>query len=118
MPGKIVASPAHAEKMVREAYENFPEASISLACNKWRYGTKPGETFEFWFTDVEGGGQHYVVKLPDAVRGFHRFVDLVTDGKLPGLSLGPGWLTDTGEWDGECFDALLQCAIFGDVIYG
>ncbi len=115
----VIVTDAHAEKMVKEAYENFPEASISLDCVLWNYGTvKNGKPFRFKFVDREEDGKLYEITLVEAVKGFHVFVGLVLDGKLPGLSLGPDWLTDTGDWDGDGFDALAQCAIFGGVIYG
>lgn len=113
---RVVITEKHATDMVLDCYENFPEASISLDCVSWRYG-RGGHKFLFKFVDRETGAEH-IVTMALAIAGFHVFVNKVLAGELPGLHLGPKWLTDAGAWDGDCFDALLQCAIFHDVIYG
>jgi len=100
------------EKLVREAYENFPEASMCLVCVKWKY-----DKFEFVFIDQEENKKH-TVGLADALRGLDLFFTAVDGGKLPGLGLPAEYKTDTGLWDASAFDALNQFAIFGEVIYG
>lgn len=42
----------------------------------------------------------------------------LADGELKGLSLAKGNIADSCHWDAFDADALVQCAIFGDVIYG
>ena len=100
-------------ELVREAYENFPEASMCLRCVKWNY-----KTFEFRFIDDEDGGALKIVNLDCALRGLRLFVAAVRAGKLPGLGLPADFLNDTCDWDASAFDALNQMAVFGDVIYG
>lgn len=97
--------------LVREIYDNFPEASLCLSCTRWKY-----EEFDFRFTDEDG--HEHEVNLEKAVQGLRRFIRAVVDGKLPGLGLKAGFLTDTGDWDGFAFDAVNQMAIYGEVIYG
>ena len=89
-------------KLVRECYDNFPEASESLTPRRWKYAT-----FDFEFFDTEDGKTHRV-RLLDALRGLKLFVKEVRAGKLPGLGLSTNFLSDTGEWDASAFDALNQ----------
>lgn len=100
------------EKLVREAYDNFPEASMSLVCVGWKY-----EEFKFTFIDEEENKKH-IVRLKDAMKGLDLFMASVSRGELPGLGLPADYLKDTGSWDADAFDALNQMAIFGEVIYG
>lgn len=104
----------NAEKMVRSCYENFPEASYgsSLECVGWHYAK-----FIFNFIDHETG-KKYRVTLPQAIKGFKKFVAMVRAGELPGLGLAADFETSEDSWDGPCYDALAQCAILGEVIYG
>lgn len=97
--------------LVKEIYDNFPEASVCLSCTSWKY-----DRFEFHFTDEDG--KNYVVQKEDAIRGLRLFVAALYRGELRGLGLKPGYLKDTGEWDSFAFDALNQMAIYGEVIYG
>lgn len=103
---------AEEEKLVRECFDNFPEAGMCLRCIGWDY-----KAFDFEFLDTEDG-KKYRVRLPDAVRGLRLFVAEVRAGKLAGLGLPAEFLTDTGDWDAFAFDALAQMAVFGEVIYG
>lgn len=97
--------------LVKEVYENFPEAGVCVKCIRWKY-----DAFDFVFRDDEG--DKYIVRQADAVRGLRLFVRAVEAGKLPGLNLPAGYLRDTGLWDAWAFDALNQMAIYGEVIYG
>ena len=111
-------------QLVRSAYENFPEAALCFRCDAWSYGDKPGKPFRFVFVDVEEGGKRHVITEDDAVRGLRVFARLMSEGRLPGLGLPANYLSPEddfsalGDWDGFAFDALAQCAMFGDVIYG
>lgn len=101
-------------KLVRECYDNFPEAGECLRCVGWDY-----KKFVFEFMDEEETPvKRHVVRLPDAIRGLRLFIAAVDAGKLRGLSLPAHYLTDTGTWDAFAFDALNQMAVFGEVIYG
>jgi hypothetical protein len=108
---RSVAEDEADERLAREAFENFPEAAIAFDCRRWDY-----EAFDFEF--VDDAGKSHRVRLTDALRGLRVFCGLVDAGKLPGLELRAGYREDTGLWDAAAFDALLQCAIFGRVIYG
>lgn len=102
------------EKIVRDAYENFPEASAgsALQCVGWNY-----REFKFLFVDEETGEKHGVT-LPMAIKGLRLFIRAVNAGELPGLGLPAHYLSDLGTWDSIAFDALAQMAVFGEVIYG
>ena len=104
-------TPAQEEALVREVYENFPEAGVCVSCTLWEY-----DEFRFVFRDEEG--KNHVVRLPDAVRGLRLFAAAVSRDEFPGLGLPANYLRDTGAWDAFAFDALNQMAIFGEVIYG
>ena len=104
------------EKFIRDCYDNFPEASQSLVCTGWKY-----KKFLFVFLDPEEEGKEHVIRLADAIRGFRLFVQAVDSGKLPGLGLPADYLNledGPGIMDASCFDAMVQMAIFGEVIYG
>lgn len=102
------------KKLVREAYENFPEASqgSSLACVEWHY-----RYFIFKFIDTETG-KKYTVTLTTACKGLRLLLEALGKGELPGLGLRLSDITDTATWDAPCFDALAQMACFGEVVYG
>lgn len=111
-------------QLVRSAYENFPEAASCFGVESFSYGDKPGRPFRFVFVDYEDNSKRHIVTEDDAVRGLRIFAGLVNAGKLPGLGLPPNYLSPAddfdvlGDWDGFAFDALAQCAMFGEVIYG
>lgn len=113
-------NPEQEVALVMSAYENFPEAAMCFSCEDWSYGKK--KPFRFVFKDEEG--KEHTVLLADAVRGLRIFAALVLAGKLPGLDLPANFLSPAddfdalGDWDAYCFDALAQCAMFGEVIYG
>lgn len=103
------------ERYVRDAYDNFPEASMTLRCHGWDY-----KKFLFDFTDTEQGDE-YTITLPMAINGLRLFVEAIDAGKFPGISRGPNWLDPvdgTGDLDADAFDAMAQMAVFGEVIYG
>lgn len=102
------------ERMVRSLYENFPEASSgsALQCIGWKY-----QAFKFNFIDTEDG-KKYEITLPKAMKGFRILTKLVEAGELPGLGLTPDFKASEDSWDAYAIDALAQCAVFGEVIYG
>lgn len=115
-------TPEQERQLVRSAYENFPEAAQCFACESFSYGDKPGRPFKFVFVDDEG--KRHTITEAAAVRGLRVFAVLVGAGRLPGLGLPAHYLSPAddfdalGEWDAFAFDALAQCAMFGEVIYG
>ena len=97
------------EQIIKEVTENLPDYSINLICTGWKYS----ET-RFSFMNEEDG-KKYVIGLPELLKGYDILAAKVAGKKLffDGLDIG-----DPGSWDADSVDALVQCAIFGDVIYG
>jgi hypothetical protein len=107
-----------------EVFQNLPEASMSLSCTGWKYGDKDPKEFKFTFEDEEEYDENdkpkrYTVKIADAEKGVAKVIEQILAGKLfvGGLSTMED-LMDLGNWDAEVVDACVQCAIFGEVIYG
>jgi hypothetical protein len=109
---KNVLTPKEEEALLREVYDNFPEASACLRCASWDY-----DNFRFRFHDPDEDKFH-TVTLTDAKRGLRLFITAISRGELKGLGLPAHYLTDTGCWNAWAFDAVNQMAIFGEVIYG
>lgn len=130
MTTKLKAAPLmtteQEERFVAELYENFPEASqgSSLRCIGWKYAedykTKVWDRDRFKFIFEDEDGKKYTVRIDKAVKGLSILVHEVMAGKLNGLGFRADFLTEDamGDWDGNCIDALAQCAVFGEVIYG
>lgn len=93
--------------MVKELFENYPEASSgkALRCTNWDY-----EDFVFTFEDTETGKTHIVFK-DQIIKGFRKFIELVLLKKTC-LSANPV------DWDSDTCDVVAQCSIFDDIIYG
>jgi hypothetical protein len=98
------------DNFVSELLENLPEYSISFEVKSFNYKRN-----EFELMDYETG-KDYVLDLPTAENGFRLLIQKVTNSELPGLGLEEFW--EPGNWDSYSTDALLQCALLGDVIYG
>lgn len=106
----------------KESFENFPEASFCLSCIEWKY--KKG-IYKF----LDEDGKTYIVSIKDvAEKGFPIFFKLLAEKKIGFCGFNLGDLMGIGTADGLnealcnadaiVVDALLQCTIFGDVIYG
>lgn len=107
-----------AEKMLELAksiMDNYPEASSGncLKCEDWKY--KQG-IFEFY--DEEEGKKHTVKTIDVANKGLPIFLSKILEGKYPGFGITPDNLLDGGSYDGYAIDGVVQCVIFGEVIYG
>jgi len=126
-------------KLIEDVMQNFPEASQCLTCVSFKY-----EKMEFEFWDYEATPESkedsivpaviqdlnlrrsglvenavtYKLTRKEIENGMKIMVELVFGGKLAGLGLGQDNFNDAGSWDSWCADALVQCAIFGEVIYG
>lgn len=101
------------EVLLRDVMQNYPEySSPSLHCIHWKY-----KDMEFLFRDTDDG-KEYRVDLPMLKVGLGKLLVLLQNNELPGISINLSNFTDTGEWDCDCLDALVQCSIFGKVIYG
>ena len=105
------------EKVVKGIMENFPEASecCSLKCTKWKY-----EAWLYEFVDEE---DRYTIGKKELLNVF----PLIFTAKWPkGLTQPP--ITDLSNWetwnewlcqcDATDFDAFVQLACLGEVIYG
>lgn len=104
------------EEIIRGIMDNFPEASESLRCCGWKY-----KSCKFLFQDYEDE-KYYKIGLPELTKAF----ELMTQsGKWPkGLTQPPCGM-DSESWedwlcqaDALDFDAFVQLACFGEVIYG
>jgi hypothetical protein len=103
------------ETFAREAFQNFPEASMGsdLRCIGWSYGDK-SKVFKFAFYDV-GEDKEHVIGLKEACEGVDKFFELKSQGCLGGFR---GNILDTGDYDTDDFDAIAQLACLGKIIYG
>ena len=94
--------------------ENYPEASSgnSLRCLSWKY-----KEMEFEFLDEEED-KTYTVNLVLLKKGFNKFLKIIEDGKYFNNGVVPNLLSEGYDSDSQDYDALVQCAIFGEIIYG
>lgn len=102
------------DKLLKEVMENYPEASFCLRCIKWKY-----DQCKYKFLD-EKEDKEYLVTLSLLRKGFEILIGYILKGKyhFEGLDHSNLFDLDGGDWDAIAIDALVQCAIFGDVIYG
>ena len=103
------------ENVVRSMMDNMPEASQSYDCVNWKY-----KELDFRFVDYDTKKKHIVTKK--MLLG--AFPLLFTD-KWPKGLLKPPYSEDEELWDewlsqsdATSFDAFVQLAIEGEVIYG
>jgi len=132
------------DALIESIMQCYPEASSpSLRCIPRDDGTWGHDECEYRFDEVEEdslcpdprcgtvysrriGRAVYLLKLEDLRRGFEICMCKKIAGELKGLDLDVGPLfdrdADWGDWacgwDAEILDCLVQCAIYGDVIYG
>lgn len=134
-----VKVPINVTEIALEVFQNCPEASMSLRCISYDYGFKNNEDmtgtksmtekvdpnkFKFVFVDEEdddkdGNPMKYTVDIKMAEMGVVLVIKQVLAGTLcvGGLKTMSD-LLELGNWDAEVVDAAIQCAIFGEVIYG
>ena len=98
------------EQLIREVMENYPEASFCLTCIGWDY-----DKVEYDFVDEEDGSE-YTLDLPKLLVGMTKLKSEI--GKSINRNCWAGEFDDPCSWDSTCIDALVQCSIFGEVIYG
>jgi len=111
----VEISDERVEAIVREIFNNFPEASnhSALQCAGWKY-----KEFNFVFLDTEDNNKEYIVRLPDALRGFKMFMDLKSKNKLRGVDWEWNDSDQSFNYDALACDCIAQLACFGEVIYG
>lgn len=103
------------EDIVKSIMENMPEASLSMDCVGWKY-----EEWRYKFRDQEDG----TLFTLDKEKLLATFPLLFSD-KFPKGLTPPPCSTDSKTWDewlcqsdASTFDAFVQLACFGEVIYG
>lgn len=115
---KIETTEMFDENLIRSIMESYPEASsgFCLTCQKWAY-----KKCEFVFYDSDSG-KTYTVDMPMLKCGLYKLISELKNKKLflpfDEQNNGTFAYLDAANWDGECADALVQCAIFGKTIYG
>lgn len=102
------------DELIRDVVQNLPEYAISYRCVAYRY-----EEMLFEFEGIEEDhGAEYKLGMAKFRKGMEILWQKIIAGKLPGLSISASNFLDPCDWDCYDLDALLQCAIEGDVIYG
>lgn len=105
------------EEVVKGIMENFPEASsgCALRCIGWRY-----DDWKFEFQDTEDGKKYNL----DKAKLLAAFPLMYTD-KWPKGCTKPIFSEKSEDWndwlcqaDAQDFDAFVQLACLGEVIYG
>lgn len=104
-------------------YENLPECNISFHCTEWNYGDGDPKKFRSTLVDLEdedknGNPKKYIVDIKKAEKGVIKAIDLILSGKLHVGINSISEIMDLCNWDGFAIDACLQCAVFGEVVYG
>ncbi len=101
-------------QLIKEAMENYPEAGrgSNLICIKWNY-----DKVEFDFVDEETDKRHKV-NMESLKEGLKKFLEIVKEGKYFNNGVSPNLLSKGYDWDAQDYDALVQCALFGEVRYG
>ena len=110
--------PVNVTHVALEIYQNLPECSMNLKCLSWNYGDRNPSEFRFEFLDYEEE-ENYEIDLKKAEKG----IKILMEKTLKGEYYFYGCetiedMSDLGNWDAEVVDAAVQCAIFGEVIYG
>lgn len=101
--------------VVADIMANMPDCSLSMDCVRWKY-----ELMEFSFIDHEDGERFNL----DEAKLVAAFPLMFTDKWPKGLQKPPvstewdDWETWLCQSDADSFDAFVQLACFGEVIYG
>jgi hypothetical protein len=104
------------KNLAKDIMDNYPEASSStLGCTSWNY-----KTGIFKFQDLELETTHTVKTEDIALKALPIFIEGVIKGRwhFSGLDGTKVLCLDACDYDAYASDALVQIAIFGDVIYG
>lgn len=111
------------EWMIKEVMGNMPEASAGacLQCTSYNY-----DKCIFKFYDNEDGTKH-TVDYPKLRKGFEALMEQRRKGRANfyGWNIEPltnptkeAWKDWACDWDAGVVDGLVQCALFGEIIYG
>lgn len=102
-------------QLIKSWMENYPEAGAGncMKCVKFDYAKMQ---FTFWDEEEE---KMYEVNEASLKRGLAVLLEVIKQGKYHN-SMGniPHILAEGYEDDSQDHDALVQCAVFGEVRYG
>ena len=100
------------KKFIKDIMGNLPEYSLSLSCVGWKY-----EECKYIFVDNEDE-KKYTITMDELFIGFKILANCVLNGAYSFDGLGDILELDGCKWDAVVVDALIQCSIFGEIIYG
>jgi len=103
------------KELANDIMQNYPEySSPTLECTHWKYTEG-----KFKFLDVEEN-KTYDVTIDDIIKALPKFIDGVLKGtwKFYGMDGTQVLCLDAGDYDSDMTDAVVQLAIFNDIIYG
>ncbi len=101
-------------QLIKNYMENYPEAGAgnSLKCVKWNYEKME---FDFWDEEEE---KSYKVDMKSLKKGLKVLLEVIRQGKYFNNGVVPNLISEGYDDDAQDHDALVQCAIFKEVIYG
>lgn len=102
------------EQLIKSMMENYPEASNgnSLTCIEYNYNK-----MVFIFIDEETDKLH-TVNMLSLKKGLKKLLKIIEEGKYFNCGVVPHLLSEGYNYDAQDCDALVQCVLFGKVIYG
>jgi len=102
------------DELIKSVMENYPEASFGspLKCKEYNY-----VEVRFKFVDEETG-ENYNIDINMLRKGLKILLKIVKEGGYFNCGYPPALLSKEYDWDGQDVDALVQCAIFGEIMYG
>ena len=105
------------DRVIRQMMQDFPEASSqSLICTKYNYKDM---VFEFGEDDEKHKELiRHLVNMKSLRKGFDKLLNLALEGQYKNYGFPSGIFGDNPDWDATDVEALAQCAIFGEIIYG
>ena len=105
------------KQAVKEIMENYPECSSdSVRCVGWKYNEM------IFYFDVDEGTSITRHKVTEdmLLKGMDILLEKMKNREY--FNNGPidlsNYIEDLGCWDANDTDALVQCALFGDILYG
>ena len=103
--------------VIKSMMENFPEASSSsLICTYFNYKNM---VFDFVEDDEKtDSGIKHRVDMTSLRKGFDILITLALNGEYKNYNFPIGIFGKNPDFDATDCDALVQCAIFGKIIYG
>jgi len=101
------------DELITDVLANLPEYSVSMQCKSWDY-----RNCVFKFHDYEEE-KDYVLDMDKARAGMKVLVQGILDGKYCFYGCKTmAEVLDPCCWDADVVDALVQCSLFGEIVYG